>query len=136
MLVTIRQKPAEILVQTITLSHDFDHPDDVLFVRCFRCGGGIDQVQGKISMVSPGLIHGHEVPIIHHCGKCGENYVFHTQDTPRTVVRLILTPRLGRNLFYCLKCRSQIFIYQDNTAYPQTICCPTCALAYKIADVL
>lgn len=106
MKITTPAGSTDIKVQTITLSHLRDEPTRVYLFHCFRCGNPMNQVQGGITRIFPGLSPTPTVTIIQKCKQCGELYTFQTQDDRRSPqpIRVILSTFTPNNTFHCPIC--------------------------------
>lgn len=150
MQVTIRSKPQEILVQTVSLTLNRKEPSNVFLFFCPRCGYQISQVQGAIARIFPGLEPSDEIPVIHKCPQCGEKYTFQTKrflKDEQTKITLSHTNGLF-STFHCVVCRNPELQYNNElitilptharATLPLALNCinPQCHQRYLFVDVL
>lgn len=127
MLITIFHQPKELLVMTVTVSRNREDLENMLFFRCYRCGNGINQVQGYITSIQPGLIPHDDVPVIRKCEKCRELYTFQTQHSSKKDIHFTLPHPL--NQMYCVNCRQ---LRSLGERFPQRYTCQQCQTPYMV----
>jgi len=110
---SIRNKPTDILLTTVSLTIDKANPDNLIMFRCYHCGTSITQIQGAVTGVFSGLMPTNEVVVINQCSKCHANITFQTLPTPKNpeVTKLKLSYEKGIETFHCFICRTQLLQY-------------------------
>jgi hypothetical protein len=112
MQVTIRLKPAELLVHTVSVRRV--NQMDIYLFRCYKCGTAVAQFKGEIVRIEPGLLETDEVPTISQCFKCKEYYTFQTLNIERDRIELRLYNDVMAShftTFHCVICRTQLIQY-------------------------
>ncbi len=149
--ISVKDIEKVILVNTVTLSHNKPHSINVEFYRCYRCGTGITQIQGRIVAISAGYIPSEDVPTITRCYVCSKdgietNYTFQTQDTKIGPIKLTLAAADRVSTFHCIFCRSPLVQYTKDEAVilpefekiviPHMLPCVRCKAKYMLMDIV
>lgn len=138
MIVKILDVERQILVNTVTLSHNHTQPDNIFLFRCMWCNSAISQVQGTIASIVPGLIPTQDVSVLNKCPKCSEVYTFQSSDAKPGPTRLKLA--YGHLNLSCVICRTHLIAMKTMTnpflVFPVAVNCPMCPMRYSIVDVL
>ncbi len=112
MQISVKNTPDDIFINTVCLSHNSASPLNTELFRCYRCGTGLNQVQGYISSISAGYNPSDDVAIITRCHECHENYTFQTREAKSLrITSLILSSRKIISTFHCVICKSPLLQY-------------------------
>jgi uncharacterized protein with PIN domain len=113
MQVTIRLKPAELLVHTVSVRRV--NQMDIYLFRCYKCGTAVAQFKGEIVRIEPGLLPSDDVPVVSQCFRCKEYYSFQTTTVKKDRIELRLANNIDSHFttFRCVLCRMQLLEYNS-----------------------
>lgn len=150
MRIIIHSVTTDLLVQTVSITENKQDPDNSYLFRCIRCGNAISRIKGSIVDIVPELLPTFDVPVIHECPQCHENYIFHTVNTNRKKTNLILStdPIRSSTVFRCFVCRTPLLEYTDRILatffdkqllpIPTAVTCTKydCKKEYWVSDII
>lgn len=148
---SVKGIPSESYINSVTLTHNKQDPDNVYLYHCYKCGQPITKVQGLISSITAGYIPSMDVAVISQCRKCKENYTFQTFTTipqRKQDTFLTLSTNTPVTTFHCVLCTNPLIQYNSRQAVvlpgfvkikvPTPFICflPECQTKYYLNDIV
>lgn len=148
MQIVIRNISSDIYINTVVLTKNKQNPKNVYLFHCYKCGTGIQQIQGYVSSITAGYIPNENVTTITECYRCKENYTFQTHNSNHVATKLTLSFTGERvETFHCIICRTQLLQYTNMVQElplrniitpPSSVFCfnPTCKAVYLLKEIV
>jgi hypothetical protein len=150
MQIMIYKQPHEILLQTISVHKNEEDPLNTYLIFCPYCSYQLDQVQGIVDKISPGLTPTDSVVIIKKCGRCGMRYTFQESQSQNKQANITIARyKNPEHSFRCYISRAPLLSWDDQgnvyLAYrpvrvtlPFVVECPdpNCKAHYHIQDII